>query len=66
MLADYLGQLDFDEAAERYREHVEAIPVRSTHEGYFSIDKKTGRSSTARSLRAATSRASPTTSTPTT
>lgn len=40
-LADYLDQLDLDEAAERYREHVEAIPVRSTHEGYFSIDKKT-------------------------
>ncbi len=44
VLADYLGQLDFDEAAERYRKHVEAIPVRSTHEGYFSIDKKSGRS----------------------
>jgi len=43
VLADYLGQLDFDEATERYRKHVEAIPVRSTHEGYFSIDKKTGR-----------------------
>ncbi|MET4225274.1 type III restriction-modification system endonuclease [Oerskovia enterophila] len=44
VLADYLGQLDLDEAVERYRNHVEAIPVRSTHEGYFSIDKKTGRS----------------------
>lgn len=44
VLADYLDQLDFDEAAERYRKHVEAIPVRSTHEGYFSIDKKNGRS----------------------
>ena len=44
VLNDYLGQLDLDEAAERYRQHVEAIPVRSTHEGYFSIDKKTGRS----------------------
>jgi len=42
VLADYLGQLDLDEAAERYGTHVEAIPVRSTHEGYFSIDKKTG------------------------
>lgn len=40
-LADFLGQLDLDEAAERYRAHVEAIPVRSTHEGYFSVDKKT-------------------------
>lgn len=44
VLADYLGQLDVDEAAERFRKYVEAIPVRSTHEGYFSIDKKTGRS----------------------
>lgn len=40
VLSDYLGQLDFDENAERYRRYVEAIPVRSTHEGYFSIDKK--------------------------
>jgi len=44
VLADFLGQLDLDDAAERYRQHVEAIPVRSTHEGYFSIDKRTGRS----------------------
>jgi type III restriction enzyme len=44
VLADYLGQLDLDEAAERYRKHVAAIPVRATHEGYFSIDKRTGRS----------------------
>jgi type III restriction enzyme len=44
VLADYLGQLDLDEAAERYRKHVKAIPVRKTHEGYFSIDTKTGRS----------------------
>ncbi|WP_298992769.1 type III restriction-modification system endonuclease [uncultured Pseudokineococcus sp.] len=43
VLADYLGQLDLDEAAERYRRHVEAIPVRATHEGYFSVDKRTGR-----------------------
>jgi len=41
VLADFLGELDLDEAAERYRDHVQAIPVRSTHEGYFSIDKKT-------------------------
>lgn len=43
VLRDYLGQLDLDEAAKRYRAHFEAIPVRSTHEGYFSIDKKTKR-----------------------
>ncbi len=41
VLADYLAELDLDEAAEGYRDHVQAIPVRSTHEGYFSIDKKT-------------------------
>ena len=28
VLADYLGQPDLDKAAERYRKHVEAIPVR--------------------------------------
>ena len=67
VLADYLGQLDLDEAAERYRKHVEAIPVRSTHEGYFSIDKKTEPLDRRRRRRsAARSRASPTTSTPTT
>lgn len=44
VLADHLGQLDFDDASARYREYVEAIDVRKTHEGYFSIDKKTGRS----------------------
>ena len=44
VLADSLDQLDLDDAAERYRKHVESIPVRSTHEGYFSIDKKSGRS----------------------
>jgi type III restriction enzyme len=44
VLADHLGQLDLDAAAARYREHVEEIPVRATHEGYFSIDKRTGRS----------------------
>jgi type III restriction enzyme len=44
VLADYLGQLDLDDAAERYRQHVETIPVRSTHQGYFSIDKRTGQS----------------------
>lgn len=41
VLTDYLGELDLDEGAERYRDYVQAIPVRSTHEGYFSIDKKT-------------------------
>lgn len=43
LVADYLAQLDLDDAAERYRAHIEAIPVRKTHEGYFSVDKRTGR-----------------------
>ncbi len=41
-MADFLGQLDLDEASATYRKHLESIPVNLTHEGYFSIDKKTG------------------------
>ena len=44
LVADTLGQLDFDEASERYRKHLQSIQVRKTHQGYFSIDKKSGRS----------------------
>jgi type III restriction enzyme len=44
IVADVLGQLDFDEASTRYRKHLESIPVGKTHQGYFSIDKKTGQS----------------------
>ncbi len=36
-----LGQLDGGEA--EYRGYLAGIPVDSTHQGYFSIDKKTGR-----------------------
>jgi type III restriction enzyme len=43
IVADVLGRLDLDEASARYREHLESIPVRRTHQGYFSIDK-TGQS----------------------
>lgn len=43
ILTDYLGQLDVGDESECYRKHVQSIPVRSTHEGYFSIDKN-GRS----------------------
>jgi len=39
---DLLGQLAADEAAAKYRRYLTAIPVESTHQGYFSIDKKTG------------------------
>jgi len=42
-VADVLAQIDLDEASERYRAHLESIPVGETHQGYFSIDKKTGR-----------------------
>jgi type III restriction enzyme len=44
LVADFLAQLDLDEASERYRSHLESIPVGKTHQGYFSIDKKTGHS----------------------
>lgn len=42
IVADVLGQLDLDEASERYRKHLESISARRTHQGYFSIDKKSG------------------------
>jgi type III restriction enzyme len=44
LVADFLAQLDLDEASERYRKHLQSIPVDKTHQGYFSIDKKTGHS----------------------
>jgi len=40
-VADYLSQLPFE--AEDYRSHLQGIPVGTTHEGYFSIDKKANR-----------------------
>lgn len=44
LVADHLAQLDLDEASERYRTHLESIAVGETHQGYFSIDRKTGHS----------------------
>ena len=41
LVADELGQFDFDADAATYRRHLEAISVEQTHQGYFSIDKKT-------------------------
>jgi type III restriction enzyme len=43
LAADELSQLDFDTEAEAYRHHLESIRVEKTHQGYFSIDKKTKR-----------------------
>lgn len=40
---DELSRLDFDAEAATYRQHLESIPVEKTHQGYFSIDKKTKR-----------------------
>jgi type III restriction enzyme len=37
----YLSELPLD--APEYRAHLEAIAVRDTHQGYFSIDKRTSR-----------------------
>ena len=39
--AEYLGELAFDNEA--YRKHLSEIDTKRTHEGYFSIDKKTKR-----------------------
>ena len=38
------GALAADPAAAGYLSYLAAIPVESTHRGYFSVDKKTGRS----------------------
>ncbi len=43
LVADELSQLALDEDTEVYRRHLEAIAVEATHQGYFSIDKKTKR-----------------------
>jgi type III restriction enzyme len=40
-VADYLSELPFD--AKEYRMYLEAIAVGATHQGYFSIDKRTSR-----------------------
>lgn len=40
-LAEVLAELPLEEAA--WRKHLETIPVAKTHDGYFSIDKKTRR-----------------------
>lgn len=40
---DQLGQLAFGEDAEAYHQHLKSITPESTHQGYFSIDKKTRR-----------------------
>ncbi|MGW8645622.1 type III restriction-modification system endonuclease [Micromonospora chalcea] len=43
LVADELSQFSFDEDTAAYRRHLEAIGVEDTHQGYFSIDKKTKR-----------------------
>jgi type III restriction enzyme len=40
---ELLAVLASDEAAAEYLSYLTAIPVESTHQGYFSIDRKTGR-----------------------
>ncbi len=42
MKAEYLGTLNLDNS-DAYRKHLEAIETSRTHEGYFSIDKKSKR-----------------------
>lgn len=41
--AERLSELDLDEAGERYRSFLERDAVRDIHNGYFSVDKKSGR-----------------------
>ena len=41
---ELLGVLAADPTAAGYLSYLAGIPVESTHRGYFSIDKKTGRS----------------------
>jgi type III restriction enzyme len=41
---ELLGALASDSRAAGYQSYLAGIPVESTHRGYFSIDKKTGRS----------------------
>ena len=43
LVAEELSQFDFDAEAAAYRKYLEGIAVGETHEGYFSIDKKTKR-----------------------
>lgn len=40
---EVLGELDLDEATAAYQEYLRRDDVRSVHEGYFSIDRKTKR-----------------------
>ncbi|WP_420452364.1 type III restriction-modification system endonuclease [Ilumatobacter sp.] len=39
-IADIFDELELDEATTAYREYLQRDEVRSVHEGYFSIDKK--------------------------
>ena len=43
LMGEHLEQLDLEPASEAYRAHLESIEARKTHQGYFSIDKKTER-----------------------
>lgn len=43
LVAEELSQLSIDEGAEAYRRHLQTIAAEDTHQGYFSIDKRTRR-----------------------
>lgn len=43
LVAEELSQLSLDEGAEAYRRHLQAIAAEDTHQGYFSIDRRTKR-----------------------
>jgi len=43
LVSEELGTLAFSPGAEEYRSYLQDISVRDTHQGYFSIDKRTNR-----------------------
>ena len=43
LVAEELSQFDFDDEAAAYRRYLEGIAVGATHQGYFSIDRKSKR-----------------------
>lgn len=43
IVSEELSQLDLDDQGRAYREYLASIPVKETHAGYFSIDKKSKR-----------------------
>ncbi|GAA2175648.1 DEAD/DEAH box helicase family protein [Agrococcus versicolor] len=41
-VSQLLGELALDDESRAYREYLESISARATHQGYFSVDKRSG------------------------